>query len=99
MINIDGVLEAHAEDGSEGAGLAVRKDDEDGPGDLYLLKPGDYLTIYADNDKRTVLFDGRIEADPERRVPCGDGWNQFDWEVLFLHDPPLQAVLERYTED
>lgn len=64
-----GVLEPYFETGCEGTVWAVMEDGKQGYEGLHIIKEGDHLVIFGENNE--ILFDGNIVCDHQI------GWEEY----------------------
>ncbi len=65
MREVRGVPYAFFETGTEGVMWSVLEDGKSGYDALNIIEEGDHLTIYANDEKETVMFSGLIVEDVE----------------------------------
>ena len=63
---IRGRLESYWETGTEGVRWALEEDGKPGYDGLHALRDGDRLTVYADDEGNTVLWEGVVELEYKR---------------------------------
>jgi hypothetical protein len=71
MKTINGRLEGFYEQGTEGVCWAVYEDGKTGYEGLYILKNGNHLVVWDEND--AVVFDGIIDLEYE------SNWKPYEW--------------------